>query len=433
MNEQGGTSANTLQPPTKDDKEAWKKYWNAQGQPWRTEPEIDLDRKTFLTERRGITPSIEQGIYPFKDIKLRRDDIEWLLATQKNGRGVTDWNDWRQPGPDGLDLRGADLGQVDLSLLPLTRLRGGLTYDEWTNANIEQRSMAVMRMEGASLHYAHVEGAYFYEAHLERADLREAHLEGAHFRGVHLEGALLRGAHLEGANLRNAHLEGSDLRGAFFTSATNLGGILLGNEKFGFALLGGVRWDDVELSVVDWTQVKILGDEQQAHERMRDNGQMKTAPIHLEAYQATVRANRRLAVALQGQGLNEEAARFAYRAQILQRKVLWYQRKSGQYLFSLFLDLLAGYGYRPGRSVFWYFVIIFGFALAYFTFGHLPLLPDAFVFSLTSFHGRGFFPGLGNETTLHNPLVVLAAVEAVIGLFIEISFIATFTRRFFGI
>lgn len=102
------------------------------------------------------------------------------------------------------------------------------------------------------------------------------------------------------------------------------------------------------------------------------------------------------------------------------------------YFLSLFLNLLAGYGYRPGRSLLWYLVIIFGFATAYFAFGHLPLFPDALVFSLTSFHGRGFFPSLGNETTLHNPLVVLAAIEAVVGLFIEISFIATFTQRFFG-
>jgi hypothetical protein len=54
------------------------------------------------------------------------------------------------------------------------------------------------------------------------------------------------------------------------------------------------------------------------------------------------------------------------------------------------------------------------------------------VFSLTSFHGRGFFPGLGVSASLHSPLVVLAAVEAVVGLLIEISFIATFTQRFFG-
>jgi hypothetical protein len=50
--------------------------------------------------------------------------------------------------------------------------------------------------------------------------------------------------------------------------------------------------------------------------------------------------------------------------------------------------------------------------------------------SLTSFHGRGFFPGI--NITLSDPRVVLAAFEAVIGLFIEFSFIATFTKRFFG-
>jgi hypothetical protein len=102
------------------------------------------------------------------------------------------------------------------------------------------------------------------------------------------------------------------------------------------------------------------------------------------------------------------------------------------YLFSGFLDILAGYGYKPVRSILWYFVIIIGFAFAYSVFGHLSIIPDALVFSLTSFHGRGFFPGLGNAASLHNPLIVLAAVEAVIGLFIEISFIATFTKRFFG-
>jgi hypothetical protein len=113
--------------------------------------------------------------------------------------------------------------------------------------------------------------------------------------------------------------------------------------------------------------------------------------------------------------------------------VLRRQHKLGSYLFYGFLDLIAGYGYRPGRSVFWYLAIICGFALAYHVLGHLSLLPpDAFVYSLTSFHGRGFFPGLENKPSLHDPLVMLAALEAVIGLFIEISFIATFTQRFFG-
>src|SRR5205807_2093934 len=152
----------------------------------------------------------------------------------------------------------------------------------------------------------------------------------------------------------------------------------------------------------------------------------------LSEFKEAARANHQLANALQQQGISEEASRFSYRAQKLQRVVLLHQRNFGQYLFSGFLDFLAGYGYRPGRSIFWYLAVTFGFALAYFVFGHLPFFPDAFVFSLTSFHGRGFFPGLGDANSLHNPLVILAAFEAVVGLLIEISFIATFTQRFFG-
>jgi len=175
----------------------------------------------------------------------------------------------------------------------------------------------------------------------------------------------------------------------------------------------------------------MLGDEFKARQKNKDS-KVKDNDIRFKELEQAVRANRQLAIALQNQGLNEDAARFAYCAQKLQRVVLRLQKKFGQYLFSGFLDLLAGYGYRPGRSVIWYLVTIFGFALAYFAIGHVPFFPDAFVFSLTSFHGRGFFPGLGSGNSLHNPLVILAAFEAVIGLLIEISFIATFTQRFFG-
>ncbi len=76
----------------------------------------------------------------------------------------------------------------------------------------------------------------------------------------------------------------------------------------------------------------------------------------------------------------------------------------------------------------WYLGVIIGFALLYHAFGNLPLFPpDAFTYSITSFHGRGFFPGLEHGASLNNPLVMLAALEAMVGLIIEVSFIATFT------
>src|SRR6266702_3980089 len=379
----------SLQPPNMGDDRAWHAYWQAQAQPWRTEPEIDIERQQYLDEHLTIKER-EWERYPFKDIILDRADVEWLLAN-----------------------------------LSAAYLHDAYLY----NAHLEDAYLSEAQLNRADLRAAHLEGADLSEACLESADLSEAHLELTNLKGASLERTNLRAAHLEGTDLSGAHLEGSNLSGAFFTSVTNLKGVHFGNEKSGFVLLAGVRWSDVDLSVVDWTQMNILGDEYQARRREKENGGAKDSTMRLEEYRTAVRANRQLAVALQGEGLNEEAARYAYRAQRLQRVVLRRQSKLGQYLFSLFLDLLVGYGYRPGRTVSWYLAIIFGFAIVYLQFGHLPPL-EAFIFSMTSFHGRGFFPA--NTLLLNDARVIFAAFEAVIGLLIEASLIATFTQRFFG-
>src|SRR2546421_12321514 len=142
MSEQFGTQARLLLRPSGDNKEAWRTYWRALGQPWRTEPEIDAERQKYLTERCAIVPNIEKGIYPFKDIKLSRADVEWLLATHENGRGPVDWNDQNQREREGLDVRGADLSQEDLSGLPLACMQGGLAFGERLNATVEQTNIA---------------------------------------------------------------------------------------------------------------------------------------------------------------------------------------------------------------------------------------------------------------------------------------------------
>jgi hypothetical protein len=153
--------------------------------------------------------------------------------------------------------------------------------------------------------------------------------------------------------------------------------------------------------------------------------------------------------------MNEVADRFLYRAQIRQR---WAHLSSlvhdwrrpwrwpgdiARYLGSLFLAVLAGYGYRPGRTLFWYVMTVLGFMGGFWLVTHgVPLFGltepsgtqplhwyEALVLSVASFHGRGFFP---QGISLGDPVAILAASEAVIGLFIEISFIATFTQRYFG-
>src|SRR2546426_7759628 len=131
------------QQPTSRTPEEWSTYWKAQGQPWRTEPEIDKKRQEYLAKRRLITPNIEQGIYPFKDVepKLTRADIEWLLATHQSGGicGPVDCSDERQRERESLDLRGAHLEGEDLSGLPLARILGGLTFYEESSIVNEER------------------------------------------------------------------------------------------------------------------------------------------------------------------------------------------------------------------------------------------------------------------------------------------------------
>ncbi|HEY0757075.1 MAG TPA: pentapeptide repeat-containing protein [Ktedonobacteraceae bacterium] len=441
----GSEQIELQQSPALQDSDAWRMHWETQGQAWRTEPEIAAERQADLRARLSIKPDLDHGIYPFKDIKLNRADVEWLLAHHENGRGPVNYSYEEQRERRGLDLRGALLQQVDLQHLPLAHMLGGLNWQE-RNRTPERRDMAAVHLEGAILSWAHLEGAELYMAHLEKADFYMAHLQGASVRKAHLEGASLRMAHLEGmpttargSEHEQEHEESStylppaDLRAAFFDNATDLRSATLGSEAYGFVRFADVQWRDTNLGVIDWSDVTMLGDERRARQHLAAGGKRKDTETRVNDYREAMRANRQLAVALRNQGLNEEAVDFLYRAQQLARSVLYLRRKPGAYLFSIFLDLLAGYGYKPVRSVIAYLFLVTFFTGAYYFLGHrvgphLSLL-GAFVFSLTSFHGRGFFPG---GIVLDDPLTVIAAFEAVLGLTIEISFIATFTQRFFG-
>lgn len=126
--------------------EEWRAYWQAKGFPWRAEPEIDEKRQRELSQRRAIVPDIKQGSYPFKGMKLSRADVEWLLATHENGRGLVDWNDKSQRQRKGLDLRGADLRNLDLYKLPLARVIGGLNDNERTRLAHASRTDAATRI-----------------------------------------------------------------------------------------------------------------------------------------------------------------------------------------------------------------------------------------------------------------------------------------------
>jgi hypothetical protein len=127
MSEQDETQALSRHHPAQDDKEAWNASWKEQGQPWRTEPEVDPERLQQLMVSQATLPDIEKGIYPFKGVGLSRADIEWLVAMQQETTGQHPGHPAGGQKHPGLDLRGADLSQINLSGLPLAHLRAGLS------------------------------------------------------------------------------------------------------------------------------------------------------------------------------------------------------------------------------------------------------------------------------------------------------------------
>jgi uncharacterized protein YjbI with pentapeptide repeats len=326
-------------------------------------------------------------------------------------------------------LTGADLSRATLHGAQLEK--ANLSGVSLSDADLSDALLWQANLRGAALWSANLKGASLLGANLSETYLDGADLTGAFLRGANLQRADVREATLDGADLRGADLRGADLRGARMDARTTLTAVVLDSET----QLGDIGWNDAPLTRMDWGQARRLGDERVARRRKAPNRKRKSRAARLMEYQAAVRANRQVATALRNQGLSEQADRFAYRARLLQRRVLWRQgvRYWGAGLGSLFLDLLAGYGYRPWRSFVAYVLVIVSFAAAYFALGQAlpePLTPDgAFIFSMTSFHGRGFFPG---GLDLENPITRLAAIEAFVGLIIEVSFIATFTQRFFA-
>jgi hypothetical protein len=102
------------------------------------------------------------------------------------------------------------------------------------------------------------------------------------------------------------------------------------------------------------------------------------------------------------------------------------KRKIGRYLISLFSWGLAGYEYKPSRTLGWYVGVIFVCALLYFYLGDQMALSDAVVGSVTAFHGWGLF-----DAELNGWQGAVASFEAFFGVFVEVAFILAFTQRFF--
>jgi uncharacterized protein YjbI with pentapeptide repeats len=349
---------------------------------------------------------------PYKRVEIRTlGELQWIMQ-QRNWSG-------KFRLPDGMEraiLIGANLSEA---ILTEANLGGAIL----TGANLSRATLEKANLSGATLTEADLGGATLTEANLSEATLTGANLIWATLTEANLSRATLTGADLSGATLKR-----TDLRRALMNAETVLDGI-----KFDTATtILGVRWNGVPLDDVGWQQLATVGEETAA-QMTRSSSRNERAG----AFQNATRAYHGLVVALEEQGLTQAARKFHRQERMMERLALRARPRTwGPWFFQWLLNMLSGQGENPGRAFLAYILLILGFAGIYWSLWHFGWTtenlssPDSpFVLSLTAFHGRSFFAGGLNITDW---AARVGAIEFALGLFIEIIFIATFSRRFLG-
>lgn len=107
----------------------------------------------------------------------------------------------------GAHMEGANLSNSHLSGAVFAG--GQLNYGNLSNANLDKSDLTNAQLQDANFREAHMERANLSKACLERSDLRKACLDYSDLDGVNLEQANLSEASARHASLRMAQLQGS--------------------------------------------------------------------------------------------------------------------------------------------------------------------------------------------------------------------------------
>jgi uncharacterized protein YjbI with pentapeptide repeats len=418
---------------------------------------------------------VEEGRAPFEDVRIKTlGEVLWILGAQ-HGELAKQYGERKfEPDLSAADLHSVDLSDADLygARLVGANLKGSivrganltdanltgadLTSADLTGARLNNASLASARLEltnltgsscenadmslvdltTATLTQSKLQGVILHQAKLVGLELRDVVLSRADLSGADLTDTALSRAQIDRANLRQARLNDADLSGA------RLVGSDLSNAKMLNTDLSGADLSEAVMGSVERLRRVIL-DASTRFDNVKWRGrtfieprQIRNRDQRMRAYREVAQTYRDFAAVLRDAGFLSEASSYRLREQKMRRGLLLDMRKYGAWTFSCLLSIIAGYGERIGRTLVTYFGVIFLFAGLYFVGSNYLLLDsshlsvvEALTQSLVSFHGRGF---VAASLALSSPMALVTLVEAVFGLFIEVIFIASFSRRFLG-
>jgi len=329
-------------------------------------------------------------------------------------------------GPEGLDLREADLEKANLSEL-------NLQDADLSGANLQRANLCLSRLHrarlleaklqaadlrwaqfpAANLHQANLGGANLRLANLPEADLSLANLQETELSEASLQAATLHWANLQGARCLETKLQGADLWQANLQTANlrgaNLQGADLRRADLRRARLAWANLRDANLEGANWGDY-VLGDEIRS-----DFGEAASA------YRALKQRHTEA-------DMYDIAGEFHYREMEARRKLAWKERRLPYALGMYALRFLYGYGERPERVIGWVVAVILGFALGHWLFSTVAGgLLDALYYSAVSFTALGYGKWAAEPQGWAGRF--LGVGESLLGVFMMALFLVTFTRK----
>jgi hypothetical protein len=345
----------------------------------------------------------------------------------------------------GIDLKGADLQVADVRGADLR----GATLDgcNMRGADLRGTDLKYATLEGAILANSKLQRADFARAQLknvlvqgataQRANFRECDLENADFSDANLDTANLRGANLKGANFDDAILTDTDLFNAKIEGIQNLRYAVLDDEviterlandnvKNGEYVAALKRYDEAIATYLDLKNhfnaagLYEKSSEYYIHE-WTVRGKLQRTALRLKEEQLT--ANKFVPYHF--------PFSFKYRKNKLFTSILqlegWTKWLSNKLFF-----YTSKYGQSPMRVLLTSLVIIFFYALAYWSSGGITTGPAEFVptfaeslyFSVVTFTTLGY-----GDFHPKSSFQLVAISEAFLGAFVIAFFVVVVSRR----
>lgn len=372
--------------------------------------------RRFIRERPfnvSNTPSTNTLPIPNHQPKLTREDVIHLI--EANG------------GPEGLDLSGFDLSEVNLRDLDLQ----GVVFSTY---DFENRIHQSANLAGANFTDANLAKAYLVHTNLQnttfwQTKLYEATMSYAHAKGASFGETDLRRVNFYGCNLESARLWKVDLEGANFVLAR------IANAEMTEVHIGNA----------------ILQEREETYREYFDRWYVFNLPTHRrlrhlsERYSQAAEIYMNLKNAYFSSGRYREAS-WAYLKERQMRRVTFapwrartyydetvaqssgflgwrwgwfYLKYTGLWFFDWLNDATSGYGERPLRTLWLAVVVLLFFPLLYWCSGQLSLQNgvtlkwlDYFIFSLGAFTTMDF----GRFVTDGWLAEILASLEALLGI-----------------